>query len=71
MIIGHLNALQTAGLPAALYALLSRPDCSLQALSARDDGRWQPDNAPWFCHIGPAQTHDLAGDPLAQPLAAI
>ena len=56
MIIGHLNALQTAGLPAALYALLSRPDCSLQALSARDDGRWQPDNAPWFCHIGPAQT---------------
>ncbi|MGY5367820.1 YhcH/YjgK/YiaL family protein [Enterobacter oligotrophicus] len=56
MIIGHLNALPQAGLPQALYTILSRPDCTLQALSARDDGRWQPENAAWFCHIGPAQT---------------
>ena len=60
MIIGHLNALPLAGLPAALYALLSRPDCTLKALCERDDGRWQPENAPWFCHIGPAQTQPRA-----------
>lgn len=60
MIIGHLNALPLAGLPPALYALLSRPDCTLQALSERDDGRWQPDNAPWFCYVGPAQTQPRA-----------
>ena len=34
-----------------LYALLSRPDCTLQALSERDDGRWQPDNAPGFARL--------------------
>ena len=60
MIIGHLDALPLAGLPPVLYALLSRPDCTLQALSERDDGRWQPDNAPWFCQIGPAQTQPRA-----------
>lgn len=46
MIIGHLDALPLAGLPPVLYALLSRPDCTLQALSERDDGRWQPDQCP-------------------------
>ena len=51
MIIGHLEALPLAGLPPVLYALLSRPDCTLQALSERDDGRWQPDNAPWFARL--------------------
>ncbi|WP_148244579.1 YhcH/YjgK/YiaL family protein [Enterobacter asburiae] len=60
MIIGHLNALSLAGLPPALCALLSRPDCTLKALSERDDGRWQPENASWFCHIGPAQTQPRA-----------
>ena len=33
MIIGHLDALPLAGLPPVLYALLSRPDCPLQALA--------------------------------------
>lgn len=56
MIIGHLNALPLAGLPAALRQILDRADCTLAALSARDDGRWQPEDCPWFCHIGPAQT---------------
>jgi YhcH/YjgK/YiaL family protein len=60
MIIGHLNALPLAGLPPALLAILARPDCTLQALSARNDGRWQPDNAAWFCNIGPAQTQPRA-----------
>lgn len=61
MIIGHLSALPLAGLPPVLHALLSRPDCSLQALTARDDGRWQPQDAAWFCHIGPVQTQPRAG----------
>lgn len=56
MIIGHLNALPLAGLPPALGQILDRADCTLAALSARDDGRWQPEGCPWFCHIGPAQT---------------
>lgn len=56
MIIGHLNALPLAGLPLALRQILERADCSLAALAARDDGRWQPEGCPWFCHIGPAQT---------------
>ncbi|SFN56130.1 YhcH/YjgK/YiaL family protein [Izhakiella capsodis] len=60
MIIGHLNALPLAGLPPALFALLSHSDCTLQTLSARDDGRWQRKNAAWFCHIGPAQTQPRA-----------
>lgn len=56
MIIGHLNALPLAGLPTPLRQILSRPDCSLQALSALDDGRWQPENCRWFCNIGESQT---------------
>lgn len=60
MIIGHLNALPLAGLPTVLRQILDRADCTLTALSARDDGRWQPESCPWFCHIGPAQTQPLA-----------
>lgn len=60
MIVGHLNALPLAGLPPALNIVLSRPDCTLQALSARDDGRWQPEGCTWYCHIGPAQTQARA-----------
>ena len=60
MIIGHLNALPLAGLPPALRQILERADCSLAALAARDDGRWQPQGCPWFCHIGPAQTQPQA-----------
>lgn len=60
MIIGHLNALSLAGLPPGLRQILDRADCSLAALTARDDGRWQPQGCPWFCHIGPAQTQPLA-----------
>ncbi|MCS2164942.1 YhcH/YjgK/YiaL family protein [Scandinavium manionii] len=56
MIIGNLDALPLAGLPAAIWHILSRPDCSLQALNARDDGFWQPENCAWFCNIGVAQT---------------
>lgn len=59
MIIGHLNALPLAGLPPVLRQILDRADCTLTALSARDDGRWQPEGCPWFCHIGPAQTQPL------------
>ena len=60
MIIGHLNALPLAGLPCALSEILRRPECTLAALAARDDGRWQPEGCPWFCHIGPAQTQPQA-----------
>jgi YhcH/YjgK/YiaL family protein len=56
MIIGNLNALSLAGLPAALRQLLSRTDCSLDSLMVREDGRWQPDNGSWFCTIGHSQT---------------
>lgn len=56
MIIGHLNDLSQSGLPDALKQILSRLDCSLEALSARDDGRWQPDNCRWFCNIGCSHT---------------
>lgn len=56
MIIGNLNALPLAGLAPALREILSRPACSLAALSAREDGRWQPEGCRWFCTIGPAQT---------------
>jgi len=60
VIIGHLNALPLAGLPSVLREILDRPDCTLAALAARDDGRWQPEGCPWFCHIGPAQTQPQA-----------
>lgn len=56
MIIGHLNALPLAGLPPKLRNILASPDCRLSALLARDDGRWQPEGASWFCTLGPAQT---------------
>jgi len=60
VIIGHLNALPLAGLPSVLREILDRTDCTLAALTARDDGRWQPEGCPWFCHIGPAQTQPQA-----------
>lgn len=60
MIIGHLDALPLAGLPASLLKILSRPDCSLQALSALNDGCWQPEGCDWFCNIGHSQTQPLA-----------
>lgn len=56
MIIGHLNALPLAGLPPRLREILALPACRLSVLLARDDGRWQPEGAAWFCTIGPAQT---------------
>ena len=60
MIIGNLQALAMAGLPAALRAILEREDCRLEALKQREDGRFQPADAQWFCHIGPAQTEPAA-----------
>ncbi|WP_281074882.1 YhcH/YjgK/YiaL family protein [Klebsiella quasivariicola] len=56
MIIGNLQALQQAGLPPALKQLLSSEACSLAALSAREDGRFQPEGAPWYCTLSVAQT---------------
>jgi len=56
MIIGNLYTLPMAGLPATLAAILNRPELSLAALQAREDGRWQPEEAEWFYHIGPAST---------------
>ncbi len=56
MIVGHLNALPLAGLPRALRAILDLPECSLAALQARDDGRFQLPGAQWFCTVGPANT---------------
>lgn len=40
MIIGNLNHLSLAGLPAWVRNILLRPECSLSALSTREDGRW-------------------------------
>lgn len=60
MIIGNVQALAMAGLPAALRAILEREDCRLAALRQREDGRFQPEDAEWFCHIGPAQTEPAA-----------
>ncbi|WP_297197755.1 YhcH/YjgK/YiaL family protein [uncultured Pluralibacter sp.] len=56
MIVGNLDALSQAGLPAVLNAILATEGATLSALKAREDGRWQPDGAQWFCNIGPAQT---------------
>ncbi|MGK9175305.1 YhcH/YjgK/YiaL family protein [Yokenella regensburgei] len=56
MIVGNLNALPLAGLPRAFRAILDLPECTLAALQARDDGRFQPPGATWFCTIGPAST---------------
>ena len=60
MIIGNLQALQQAGLPPALKQLLSSEACSLAALSARENGRFQPDGAPWFCTLSVVQTQPAA-----------
>jgi len=60
MIVGNLRTLSMAGLPAALRAILERDDCRLEALQQREDGRFQPEGAPWFCMIGPAQTEPAA-----------
>ncbi|QJT80609.1 YhcH/YjgK/YiaL family protein [Kosakonia sp. MUSA4] len=60
MILGNLNALPQAGLPAALRDILALPQCSLAALQAHDDGRLQPEQAAWFCNIGPANTQPQA-----------
>lgn len=60
MIIGNLQALQQAGLPPALKQLLSSEACSLAALSARENGRFQPDDAPWFCTLSVVQTQPAA-----------
>ncbi len=60
MILGNLNALPQAGLPAALRAILELPVCSLTALQAQEDGRLQPEQATWFCNIGPANTQPQA-----------
>lgn len=60
MIIGNLQNLSLAGLPAALRAILERDEYRLAALQQREDGRFQPADAPWFCTIGPAQTEPAA-----------
>ncbi|UDJ80305.1 YhcH/YjgK/YiaL family protein [Kosakonia oryzae] len=60
MIVGNLNALTQAGLPTILRDILALPQCSLAALQAHDDGRWQPEQAAWFCNIGPAKTQPQA-----------
>ncbi len=51
MIIGNLQNLSLAGLPAALRAILERDECRLAALQQREDGRFQPADAPWFCRL--------------------
>ncbi|CAM3650805.1 YhcH/YjgK/YiaL family protein [Rahnella bruchi] len=60
MITGNLGALELATLPAALLRILMRPECSLEALCAREDGRFQPPGAEWFCNIGNANTSPAA-----------
>ncbi len=59
MIIGNLNHLSQAGLPAGVKNILLRPECSLQALSAREDGRWQPEGCRWFCTLGNSDTQPV------------
>ncbi|MGC6388247.1 YhcH/YjgK/YiaL family protein [Ewingella sp. S1.OA.A_B6] len=60
MIAGNLAALELATLPEPLRQILTRPDCSLEALSAREDGRFQPGDVSWFCHIAVATTSPVA-----------
>lgn len=60
MIVGNLDALPLAGLPPALWDILSHPGSTLQALSAREDGRWQPEDCRWYCNIGEAHTQPAA-----------
>ena len=52
MIIGNLNHLSLAGLPAWVRNILLRPECSLSALSTREDGRWQPEGMSVVLHAG-------------------
>ena len=56
MIIGNLNHLSLAGHPAWVRNILLRPECSLSALSTREDGRWQPEGCRWFCTLGTSDT---------------
>ncbi|MCX8957816.1 YhcH/YjgK/YiaL family protein [Erwinia psidii] len=56
MITGNLNTLTMANLPPSLYSLLTRPEHSLAALRAQDDGRFQPTGESWFYTISVAQT---------------
>lgn len=60
MITGHLQALELATLPDALRQILTLPACSLDALRAREDGRFQPEGAEWFCTISNANTSPAA-----------
>jgi len=56
MICGHLDSIDSAGLPPLMKQILSQPECSLSALTLCDDGKFQPADADWFCNIGNAQT---------------
>ncbi|EXU75655.1 YhcH/YjgK/YiaL family protein [Erwinia mallotivora] len=56
MITGNLKRLPLATLPPFLHALLARPEHSLAALQAQDDGRFQPEGEGWFYTISMAQT---------------
>ncbi|MGV6988137.1 YhcH/YjgK/YiaL family protein [Testudinibacter sp. P17/SS/0325] len=56
MIGGNLNSLHSAGLPGILTTLLANPGLSLNALSAKPDGRYQPDGAEWFYTINVSET---------------
>ncbi|WP_337136393.1 YhcH/YjgK/YiaL family protein, partial [Staphylococcus aureus] len=56
MICGNLNSLQSSGLPRVLVELLADPDLSLTSLSAKSEGKYQPDNADWFYNIAISQT---------------
>ncbi|KAB7896370.1 DUF386 family protein [Rouxiella sp. S1S-2] len=56
MIAGNLHSLEMATLPDALLQVLTLPACSLEALRAREDGRFQPEGAAWFCSIANANT---------------
>ncbi|VUS78888.1 YhcH/YjgK/YiaL family protein [Klebsiella spallanzanii] len=60
MIVGNLDALPLAGLPPVLWDILSHPEATLKALSAREDGRWQPEGCRWYCNIGEAHTQPAA-----------
>lgn len=60
MITGNLQCLALATLPEELYALLARPECTLEALRAAPDGRWQSEGADWFCTIADSDTAPMA-----------
>lgn len=60
MIAGNLQALELATLPQVLRQILLLPACSLEALCQREDGRFQPEGAAWFCTVGNANTSPAA-----------